>query len=316
MKKIIIISTVLCCCKQYEQNTKSLETGDDEVKIAINYLGNIACTNFADINANMDNHKLDGRDGELAVEEFKNANKNDALSLSGDKFLEDNSIDRSIEAIEAKCRRLILSIDADSLPKITVTQGQVLQNQHASFNLDFSEFKPFTCRGDFCTSAKIQDSKRYFAYIEPDSDKTFSAELTYTYNSATKNNKSITLKNVEPRTEAGKLIKRCFTPLGIDTTTSGSLVSGSYPARPNCSQTLQIDHNSKDYLRANNVRCAKGAKGLAILIGNGERIASDCSKDKTINITSSNQRLVIKSLASDNSPRTTLTFDQSGSYTD
>ena len=322
MKKVIIILLVLCCCKPYdEQDTKSLAKPDDEVKIAINYIGDDNCTDafIKQRNTGMNDHKLDGKNGELIVEEYKDVKNNQNLTLSGDNFLSTNNIEieRSIDAIEANCRRLILSIDADGPPTIVVTSGSIPQDQKTRFESDFSEFKPFVCEDNFCTSNGIKEGKRHFAYIETDNKSTFSAKLTYTHDSTEKNNTPITLKDVAPRTVASEIINRCFTPLAISHTPEVDNVFGSYQAKTNCQQKLVIYTNSKDYLRTNNFRCAKGTKGLAILIGNNERIASDCTTDKFITLTLGDKALKITASEQDSGdPETTLTFDQKGNPAD
>ena len=320
MKKTIIISTILYCCKPYDQATKSLARAEDEVKIAINYLGENNCTDTAirTKNTNMSSHKLDGPNGELAVEEFKEAMDKDEVVLSGDKFLATNKIERSIDAIEANCRRLILSIEADSQPTIKVTKGEIPENQLDRFNKDFSEFKPFTCQDKFCTSNEIKRGKRYFAYIKPSKENNFKAQLSYTYDSKAKNDIPITLTEVKPRTVTGTIIALCFKPLDILQATydqTEKTVSASYQ-KNNCKQQLVINTNTRNYLQDNNVRCLKGEKGVVILIGNGERVASDCTNDKVISLAISNSNLQINSFSrlKDTSPNTTLTFNQSGNF--
>ena len=318
MKKLIIIPVVLCYCKQYEQNPKSLAGPDDEVKIAINYIGDDNCKNddARDKSSTMNDHKLNGPDGELVVEEYKDVKKNDELVLSGDNFLSSNGIVRSIDAIETHCRRLILSIDADSLPTIKVISGSIPTNQRARFEKDFSEFKTFACQNKFCTSNEInktKSSKRYFVYIETDDKGTFSAKLTYAHSGTTKSDTSITLKDVKPRTVDSEIVSSCFAPLGITASrTQDSSVSGDYQVGLNCKQVLSINPNSKDYLKTNNVRCERGEKGITILIGNSERIDSDCAKDSFITLALDGNNLKITSDGKDE--LTTIIFDSSGNF--
>lgn len=319
MKKTIIISTILCCCKPYDQATKSLATGDDEVKIAINYLGD-NCTDPAvkTRHVNMSDHKLDGPNGELAVEEFKKVKNDNNLALSGDKFLSNNSINRSIDDIEANCRRLILSVDADSSPTITIEKGKIPEKQADKFNKDFSEFKDFSCPDEFCTSSNIQNGKRYFAYIEPSNDDNFKAQLSYTYSGVGKNNISITLNDVKPRTNSGDIVNRCFRPLAIRRPTINALKVSGASMYGNCQQILSINLNSRDYLQSNNVRCRKGDKGVVILIGNSERVASNCAGDRVISLAVSNNDLQINSYRDQraDTPTETLTFNESGNFDD
>ena len=311
MKKLVIISVVLCHCKQYEQNPKSLAEPDDEVKIAINYIGDNNCIN-TDIrakNGGMSDHKLNGPNGELVVDQYKDTK----TALSGDTFLERHSIARSIDAIEAHCRRLILSIDADEQPTITINEGSIPENQQARFKKDFNEFTSFVCNNKFCTSDSIEKSKRYFAYIETGNKNKFSAKLTYTHNGTTKSDTPITLTGVKPRTVDSVIVSRCFSPLGIDASpTKNSSVSGEYQVKASCKQVLSINPNSKDYLMTNNVRCEEGEKGITILIGNSERIDSDCAKDSFITLALDDKDFKITSDGKDEI--TTLIFDQSGNF--
>lgn len=153
----------------------SIRAGNDALKIAVNYIGDTHCRDESAISANKmrvsnpNSHLLSGKNGELISDEFKEVRKQQgrsnwqSLQFSGDRFFgKTKSSTLTMEQIKAKCRRLILSIDSQSVPTLTFGSGFALRNQREAFQaIALSEFGALNCldNAPFCNFANIHDGK-------------------------------------------------------------------------------------------------------------------------------------------------------------
>ena len=144
-------------------------------------------------------HRLDGNKAELSSREFVTQQANP--QLSGDKFLQDNDIARTLETLKENCRRLLLSIDSDTMPRISSdnlyhTSGHFEADSDAADNFwserfaaDFGDFGgKITCGSgeqgklkSLCSFSQINAGNRYFTYLYPkQGEDSLAAEVTYT----------------------------------------------------------------------------------------------------------------------------------------
>lgn len=196
---LLLALLALQCKKADEGGLYSIKTGDDALKVAVNYIGNDKCRDYLDDSSKAEEvigknnrvtrlatHMLDGKNGELISEEFKAGRINaDSLQFSGDRFFVDRN-QLSIEEIEANCRVLALSVDSEETPKIEFIKGGVRAGQHNIFaRINLPKFGNLTCDDiePFCTFSNIKEGKRYFVLVVPDvMDKTMKAEVSWTEN--------------------------------------------------------------------------------------------------------------------------------------
>lgn len=226
MYLLIVTSIVMIsACKELTTESRSLRSPNDQAKVAVNYLGDARCEEYlkklektADeiakviaSNKDSDRHLLNGSDGELITKEYRDSSdRRKNLQLSGDKFFAVNrTVDDeflTIETIEEKCRRLLLSVDALTTPKIEFTHGVVAKNQQQRFQEDFGDqFGAITCEDDFCRFDKIE--KRHFVYLEPAKDQPdIVLQLTYCSTETDDQNSCsslpVTVENIKFRDEA------------------------------------------------------------------------------------------------------------------
>ena len=212
---------LLLQCKQMgESGLYSVQTGDDALKVAVNYIGNKKCEEYYTQNPSkaetvidknntvgrITTHMLAGKNGELISEEFKAVKQNegradaDSLQFSGDKlFKKTKDYELSIEEIEENCRVLALSVDSDAKPHIVFADGGVRTKQKDVFTrINLPEFGSLDCDNNvpFCTFSNIKRSNRYFVLVVPDkASKQMKAKVTWKKNGEEKTHE-ITITNL------------------------------------------------------------------------------------------------------------------------
>ncbi|MDE3270038.1 MAG: hypothetical protein OYH77_07120 [Pseudomonadota bacterium] len=217
---LAVIACFLWQCKWMgkDSDVATIRTADDALKIATNYIGDANCkaqhgTDQDSANAvivdnaekvwNLGTHLLNGKNGELVSEEYKQLRNRHGLQFSGDKFfgkVSGNTL--AMENIQDNCRRLVLSVDSDWPPTIQFHQGFALQEQWQGFDdIRLPEFGDLTCLTDrpFCTFSNINNKatghKRYFTLIWPDQNtKEVSATVNWIANG--KQSATITIPNL------------------------------------------------------------------------------------------------------------------------
>ena len=188
---LLVVALSACMIESNDDDSGALTYfgGDDFLKVAVNYIG--ANCDKEGVTAPK-SHYLDGSDGELILEQAKkNLGRTQWRGFSGDKVMgrtSDESV-TTMEAIEAECRRLILSVDVEEgkFPKILMEKGPALQNKKEKFEKDFggNGYGEVDCLSDtklsLCTFAKIKGKngkQRWFTYLEPDNaSKTIHGEI-------------------------------------------------------------------------------------------------------------------------------------------
>lgn len=225
---MITAPMIIIGCKQTEHlDPASLTSANDQVKIAVNYIGDEKCRVYLDklskedkieedkieevIGRNKEygsSHLLNGKDGELITENYRSSHpRRHNLKLSGDRFFGREPTGEktlAIETIEENCRRLLLSVDSSTPPTMTFTNGFIAKNQAERFKEDFldddDQFGEIKCEENngFCTFSKINNGNRHFAYLEPHSgsDNIWIKSLTYYAGDTKKEAKDIELKNI------------------------------------------------------------------------------------------------------------------------
>lgn len=186
-----VIAAVVACKPPVDDGSTALTYAgvDDYLKVAINFIG--ANCDKGGVIADR-SHYLDGPNGELMLEQASRLDRG-AYGFSGDAIMDrtKDNLDTKMEDIEAKCRRLILSLDvaAGTYPHITFTKGSARANPQSSFESDFGNngYGEISCIGwsdyptYFCSFANIKGKNsmiRYFAYLEPDkSSKSIEAKV-------------------------------------------------------------------------------------------------------------------------------------------
>ena len=222
---ILVIATLflvtITACKETEHlDPTSLQSANDQAKIAVNYLGDDNCrvylkklgkgddeiNGIIEKNKGFSSHLLDGKDGELITEQYRTSHtRRNNLKFSGDRFFSreptgDEAL--TIETIEENCRRLLLSVDSSKKPEITLTHGFIAKDQRKRFSAEFSNesrFGKITCHDDkFCTFSKINNGSRYFVYLEPASTHSdIVLGLKYHVGEASKSIETVTVKNIK-----------------------------------------------------------------------------------------------------------------------
>ena len=240
---MMITSMIITACKQTDHlDPASLGSANDQVKIAVNYLGDVNCRKYLEkvlvnnkeesddeeegndaINKKINevieknkgskSHLLNGKDGELITENYRESTPNrENLRLSGDKFFDRKPTGNeplTIETIEKNCRRLVLSVDSSRPPTITFegenNHGFVAKKLEIKFLEDFStgrQFGQMSCKGNFCKFSEINNGDRYFTYLEPASDHNdIVLGLSWSVGDEEKSEKTITLKNIRFKDE-------------------------------------------------------------------------------------------------------------------
>ena len=187
--RILVVTTAtllilaLSACKIEEDEDSGALTylkGDDFLKVAVNHIG---------ANCEIDNakvadssHYLNGPNGEIMLQQAAKLDRG-SYGFSGDAVMGRTSAEAvtKMEDIEAKCRRLILSVDVavGHYPSIHITKGSTLKSKKAKFEGDFGKnnYGTIDCMEDtitsFCNFANIpgkNNKKRWFTYLEPDND--------------------------------------------------------------------------------------------------------------------------------------------------
>lgn len=218
---VALSSMAITACKETEHlDPTSLQSANDQAKIAVNYFGDDNCRIYLkklgkedeDIakviekNKGLSSHLLDGQDGELITEQYRTSNtRRNNLKLSGDRFFSreptgDEAL--TIETIEENCRRLLLSVDSSKKPEITLKHGFIAKDQQKLFSAEFSNenrFGEITCHDDkFCTFSKINDGNRYFVYLEPASTHSdIVLGLKYHVGEESESIDTVTVKNIK-----------------------------------------------------------------------------------------------------------------------
>ena len=192
------------------------------LRVAIYYVGDVKCrahleakghdeqyiekvllanNNAKYLEAGKNTHRLDGDRAELSSKEYVASLAKDQQAntqLSGDKFLKNNSIARTLATLKDNCRRLLLSVDSEVLPSLSSqnlyhTSGNFAADSDAADNFwparfaaDFGDFGgKITCASDqlnsLCGYAEIKAGKRYFVYLYPKpGEDSLAATVTYT----------------------------------------------------------------------------------------------------------------------------------------
>ena len=188
------------------QDASGVTEGDAAVRIAIHYVGDVNCRKHLEtehdeehiaqvIQANnkaeyikkgKNTHRLDGDKAELSSKEH--VTKAAKPPRSGDKFLQANNIPRTLATIEDYCRRLLLSVDSEDMPRLR--SDNIADDTEAKdrFTADFGDFGgEVTCGNGrngnlgMCSFSQINEGSRYFAYLHPQQgEKNLAAEVTYT----------------------------------------------------------------------------------------------------------------------------------------
>ncbi|MDE3268910.1 MAG: hypothetical protein OYH77_01335 [Pseudomonadota bacterium] len=182
--KVYVVALAVVClsCRmagEEESAAFTYQGVDDFLKVAVNHIG----ANCSNTGATADSsHHLNGSNGELMLEQAKRIDRG-GYGFSGDAVMgrtEDN-LKTTMADIEAKCRRLILSVDVsqDRHPHITFSRGSTVADPQSKFAADFGQngYGEISCMGYggaqpiFCSFANIQGKNgkvRWFAYLQPD----------------------------------------------------------------------------------------------------------------------------------------------------
>ena len=177
----LLISALSACKIEGDDDSGALtyKAGDDFLKVAVNHIG----ANCDIEGATADpSHYLNGPNGELMLEQAKHLDRG-SYGFSGDAVMGRTSASAvtKMEDIEAKCRRLILSVDVEEgkYPSIEMTDVLGIDKKKAKFEADFgkNEYGKVDCMSDteksLCTFANIEGKngkKRWFTYLEPNND--------------------------------------------------------------------------------------------------------------------------------------------------
>ena len=162
---------ILSACKLSVRNsTVSMhETGKRVVRVAVKSHVNCDYTKVSN-----PTHYLDSDDGELMFEEVEELDRG-TYGFSGDVAIGRTSAHTvtTMEDIEARCRRLIISVDApfETKPTISFTKGFAPIGQREKFLQDFNYggISGIHCHNDqFCSFKYIKKWQRHFIYVEPD----------------------------------------------------------------------------------------------------------------------------------------------------
>ena len=214
----LVLAGLLWQCKLHrvgDSEERSLRAADDALKVAVNYIGDMACSHYWKDNEaksteviaynkskarQIVTHMLNGPNGELISDEYRaSAARRKHLLLSGDLFFDkmrskDSSLD--MQTIADNCRRLVLSVDSDNPPTITFAKGFAIHDQKQELNMMNVDgrFGTLECLADqpFCSFGCIADSnavcapnKRYFVLVWPDK-KTQQVKANVTWKKAGK----------------------------------------------------------------------------------------------------------------------------------
>ena len=185
-------------CRAHLEAKRHDEQHHDEQHIEKVLLAN---NNSKYLQAGKNTHRLDGDRAELSSKEYIASlakDKQENHRLGGDKFLQANSIARTLATLKDNCRRLLLSVDSEVLPSLSSvnlyhTSGNFEAGTDAADNFwparfaaDFGDFGgKITCASDqlnsLCSYAQINAGQRYFVYLYPQQgEDSLAAEVTYT----------------------------------------------------------------------------------------------------------------------------------------
>lgn len=236
MKSCLVLlaaQLVVACVQEGNKNNSSstedasgvVAEGGAAVRIVIKYVGDAKCRAHLEaqghdeehiaqvlqannkskyIEDRKNTHRLDGDKAELTSKKFSTRKARPARS--GDEFLKDNNIPRTLATIKDNCRHLLLSIDSEAMPRISsdnLAADTEAVDAAARFTADFGDFGgKVTCgngrKGNLglCRFSQINDGNRYFAYLSPKQGEDFlAAEVTFIRDSK-EETETITVENI------------------------------------------------------------------------------------------------------------------------
>lgn len=194
MKLLLLFAILLLQCKKVgDSKPSSSVSTDNALRVTATYIGDEKCVEYYEyedqpepflemaVGVIADNHDavkdiathmLDGENGELISAERRK--RVDNLQFSGDRFFARERKTLTLEGIESSCRRLVLSVDSDTLPTVEFKAGRARTKQRERFTkIKLDRFGKLDCSGNtpFCTFSNVKEGKRYFVLVEPDNTK-------------------------------------------------------------------------------------------------------------------------------------------------